>query len=64
MLGAMSLLTLLPLLAIAALAAMAIAGRWRGRRFVVIPRSAPTKPDRPHRQAIHHFASGVLPPWR
>lgn len=20
--------------------------------------------DRPHRQAIHHFASGALPPWR
>lgn len=55
---------LLPLLAAAALAAIAITGRWRGRRFVVIPPSGRAKPDEPHRQAIHHFASGVLPPWR
>jgi hypothetical protein len=60
----MSLLMLLPLVALAALAAVAIAGRWRGRRFVVIPPSDKLKPDPAHRQAIHHFASGVLPPWR
>jgi hypothetical protein len=37
---------------------------WRGRRFAIIPPSERVKPDQPHRQAIHHFASGVLPPWR
>ena len=55
---------LLPLIVVAALAAIAITGRWRGRRFVIIPPSERVKPDQPHRQAIHHFASGVLPPWR
>jgi len=60
----MSLLFLLPLLVMAALAAAAILGRRRGRRFVVIPPSGRVKPDQAHRQAIHHFASGVLPPWR
>jgi hypothetical protein len=64
MLPAMGLLTILPLIVVAALAAIAITARWRGRRFVVIPPSGRIKPDQPHRQAIHHFASGVLPPWR
>ena len=36
----------------------------RGRRFAIVPPSDKIKPDQPHRQAIHHFASGVLPPWR
>jgi hypothetical protein len=64
MLPVMSWLTFLPLIVVAALVGMAIMGRWRGRRFVFIPPSARSKPDQPHRQAIHHFASGVLPPWR
>jgi len=41
-----------------------VGARLRGRRFVVILPSDKVKPDQPHRQAVHHFASGVLPPWR
>jgi hypothetical protein len=25
---------------------------------------SPTRREQPHRQAIHHFASGAVPPWR
>ncbi len=36
----------------------------RGRRFVIVPPTDKVRPDQPHRQAINHFASGMLPPWR
>jgi hypothetical protein len=49
---------------LAAICAFALGGRLRGRRFVILPPSDHAKPDPAHRQAIHHFASGVLPPWR
>jgi len=49
---------------IAAICVFAIGGRLRGRRFVMIPPSRHAKPEPPHRQAIYHFTSGVLPPWR
>jgi hypothetical protein len=54
----------LSLIVVVALAAAATRGWAAGRRFVVIPPSRHAKQDQPHRQAIHHFASGVLPPWR
>ena len=34
-----------------------------GGRLPVVRGRTPL-PEQPHRQAIHHFASGVLPPWR
>ena len=49
---------------VAAIGWFAAGGHRRGRRFVVVPPSERVKPDPPHRLAIHHFASGVLPPWR
>ena len=49
---------------IAAISVFALGGRLRGRRFVVILPNRQAEPDPAHRQAIHHFASGVLPPWR
>ena len=49
---------------IGAVCVFALGGRIAGRRFVVIPPSPRAKPDPAHKQAIHHFASGVLPPWR
>jgi hypothetical protein len=55
---------LLGLAVIAAVCVFALGGRLSGRRFVVLPPSRLTRPDPAHRQAIHHFASGVLPPWR
>ena len=64
MLAAMNWLAIPSLVALVALAAAAILGRLRGRRFVFIPPSRRDQPDQPHRQAIQHFASGVLPPWR
>ena len=50
--------------AVGAIGLFAAGGRLSGRRFVVTPPGERVKPDLPHRQAIHHFASGVLPPWR
>jgi len=54
----------LGLVVIGAVCVFALGGRISGRRFVMIPPSRHAKPEQPHRQAIHHFASGVLPPWR
>lgn len=58
------LLLALGVVTVAAIGLFAAGARLRGRRFVVILPSDKVKPDQPHRQAVHHFASGVLPPWR
>jgi hypothetical protein len=58
------LLLLLGVVVVGAVCLFAVGGRLRGRHLVMIPPSRLAKPDQPHRQAIHHFASGVLPPWR
>ncbi len=58
------LLLALGVVIVGAIGLFAAGARLSGRRFVVIPPSDKVKPDQPHRQAIHHFASGVLPPWR
>lgn len=58
------LLLALGVVIVGAIGLFAAGARLRGRRFVVILPSGKAKPDQPHRQAIHHFASGVLPPWR
>jgi hypothetical protein len=42
----------------------ALGGHIRGRSLVMIPPSRHAAAEPQHRQAIHHFASGVLPPWR
>jgi hypothetical protein len=49
---------------VGAIGLFAAGARLRGRRFVMVPPSDRIKPDQSYRQAIHHFASGVLPPWR
>jgi hypothetical protein len=54
----------LSVVVVGAIGVFAVGGGLRGRRFVITPPSERVKPDQPHRQAIHHFASGVLPPWR
>jgi hypothetical protein len=59
-----SWLLLLGLVLVLGIAATALGVRRSGRRLVMIPPDAPPRPERPHRQAIHHFASGALPPWR
>jgi len=59
-----SVLLALGVAVIGAIGLFAAGTRRRGRQFVMIPPSAATQSDRPYRQAIYHFASGVLPPWR
>ena len=54
----------LGLVVIGAVCMLAVGGQLRGRRLVIIPPSRHVMPEPPHRQAINHFASGVLPPWR
>jgi hypothetical protein len=58
------LLLALGVVIVGAIGLFAAGARLHGRRFVVVPPSERVKPDQPHHQAIHHFASGVLPPWR
>jgi hypothetical protein len=53
------LLLLLGLIVIGAICVLAS----RGGGFAPGP-SRPASQEPSHRQAIHHFASGVLPPWR
>ena len=62
MLSAMNWLTVLPPIALAV--AIVIAYRWRGWLMIAAPQPGRQKAEQPHRQAIHHFASGALPPWR
>jgi hypothetical protein len=57
-------LLVLGLVVLGAICVFALGGRLRGRRFVVIPPGKNAKPEPMHRQAINHFSSGVLPPWR
>ena len=54
------------LLLMAGLTAVGVIGiaALRGGRPFAATRSGPAQPEPPHRQAIQHFASGVLPPWR
>ena len=58
------LLLALGVVIVGSIGLFAVGARLRGRRFVVVPPSGEVKPDQPYRQAIQHFASGVLPPWR
>jgi hypothetical protein len=58
--------TLLLLVAVAAVAAIvaSVIGRPRARLTGGAGSSHRRDLDRPHRQAVQHFASGALPPWR
>jgi len=57
--------TVAMLAAIAVVAAAMGARRRRKRRPLMIlpPARAWPKSDPLHRQAVHHFASGAMPPW-
>ncbi|HYM72220.1 MAG TPA: hypothetical protein VET89_04515 [Stellaceae bacterium] len=56
-------LLLLGIAFIAVMCGLALRGPGGGGRFCIVPPGRKGRPDPAHRQAIHHFASGVLPPW-